>query len=43
VAATGRRKKQDTAGPTGGLAFTLPTHGPQTERLEVFEAAELLE
>jgi hypothetical protein len=31
------------AGPVVGPAFTLASHGPEPERLEVLQAAELLE
>ncbi len=38
--AAGRSEEQHAAGPVVGLAFTLATHGPEAERLEVLQAAD---
>jgi hypothetical protein len=43
LAAAGRRQEQDAAGTVASPRFALASHGPETERLEVVQAAELLE
>ena len=43
LAAARGRQQQHSTGTLAGLGFSLATHGPQTERLQVLQAAELIE